>query len=194
MQETHVQPLDGEDPPAVGNGNPLQYSCLENPKDRGAWRATVHGVPESDRTEHTCRHTLKGNTVRARLRKEESLSQNHLRDRSKRWRNLLPDRARRERKAGWSYIVSPSVRLKVLYETQQKTGRSLTTLCKQRATAKLQCNNLGLPREYYARELGSSGPSVDPLSFCCSYERCYTTCSLQKSWALGAVWSGDSAC
>ena len=32
----------------VGNGNPLQYSCLENPMDRGAWRATVHGVAESD--------------------------------------------------------------------------------------------------------------------------------------------------
>ena len=30
-----------------GNGYPLQYSCLENPKDRGAWRATVHGVPKS---------------------------------------------------------------------------------------------------------------------------------------------------
>ena len=30
--------------PGVGNGNPLQYSCLENPKDRGAWRATDHGV------------------------------------------------------------------------------------------------------------------------------------------------------
>ena len=27
-----------------GNGNPLQYSCLENPIDRGAWQATVHGV------------------------------------------------------------------------------------------------------------------------------------------------------
>ena len=27
-----------------GNGNPLQYSCLGNPMDRGAWRATVHGV------------------------------------------------------------------------------------------------------------------------------------------------------
>ena len=30
-----------------GNGNPLQYSCLENPRDRGAWRAMVHGVAES---------------------------------------------------------------------------------------------------------------------------------------------------
>ena len=30
-----------------GNGNPLQYSCLENPMDRGAWQTTVHGVAES---------------------------------------------------------------------------------------------------------------------------------------------------
>ena len=33
--------------PGEGNGNPLQYSCLENPMDRGAWRATVHGAAES---------------------------------------------------------------------------------------------------------------------------------------------------
>ena len=33
--------------PGVGNGNPLQYSCLENPMDRGAWQATVHGVAKS---------------------------------------------------------------------------------------------------------------------------------------------------
>ena len=30
--------------PGVGNGNPLQYSCLENSRNRGAWQATVHGV------------------------------------------------------------------------------------------------------------------------------------------------------
>ena len=33
--------------PGEGNGNPLQYSCLGNPMDRGAWQATVHGVTKS---------------------------------------------------------------------------------------------------------------------------------------------------
>ena len=39
--------------PGGGNGNPPQYSCLENPMDRGAWRATVHRVAESVTTEHS---------------------------------------------------------------------------------------------------------------------------------------------
>ena len=39
--------------PGGGNGNPLQYSCLENPRDRGAWQATVHGIAKSDTNEHT---------------------------------------------------------------------------------------------------------------------------------------------
>ena len=44
---THIWNLDGE-----GNGTPLQYSCLENPVDRGAWWAAVHGGhTESDTTE-----------------------------------------------------------------------------------------------------------------------------------------------
>ena len=33
--------------PGEGNGNPLQYSCLKNPMDRGAWWVTVHAVPKS---------------------------------------------------------------------------------------------------------------------------------------------------
>ena len=37
--------------PGEGNGNPIQYSCLEYPMDGGAWQATVHGVAESDMTE-----------------------------------------------------------------------------------------------------------------------------------------------
>ena len=37
--------------PRVGTGNPLQYSCLENSLDRGAWQSAVHGMAESDRAE-----------------------------------------------------------------------------------------------------------------------------------------------
>ena len=37
-------------------GNPLQYSCLENPMDRRGWQATAHGVTESDMTENTHTH------------------------------------------------------------------------------------------------------------------------------------------
>ena len=42
-----VQSLGQKDSPGEGNGNPLQYSCLENPMDRGARWATVHGVTKS---------------------------------------------------------------------------------------------------------------------------------------------------
>ena len=42
VQEIRVQPLGQED--ALVKGMALQYSCLENPKDKGAWWATVHGV------------------------------------------------------------------------------------------------------------------------------------------------------
>ena len=44
----------------VGNGNPLQYSCLEHSMDRGAWQATVHVVAKkSDTTEHARKDDLR---------------------------------------------------------------------------------------------------------------------------------------
>ena len=48
MQETQVRSLGWLGRfPGEGNGSPLQYSCLENPMDGGAWYATVHGVAKS---------------------------------------------------------------------------------------------------------------------------------------------------
>ena len=47
MQETQVRFPDTGRFPEEGNGNPHQYSYLENPMDRGAWRATVHTVAKS---------------------------------------------------------------------------------------------------------------------------------------------------
>ena len=49
--------------PRGGHGNPLQYSCLENPIDRGAGWATVHGVTESNMTEHACNIALSVCTI-----------------------------------------------------------------------------------------------------------------------------------
>ena len=48
MQEAQVWSLGQE---GGRNGNSLQYSCLENPIDRGAWQATVHEIAELDMTE-----------------------------------------------------------------------------------------------------------------------------------------------
>ena len=56
VQETGFNPWVGKTPEG-GHGNPLQYSYLENPMDRGAWWVTVHGVTESgitEVTEHAC--------------------------------------------------------------------------------------------------------------------------------------------
>ena len=46
VRDTPSIPGSGRSP-GEGNGNPLQYSCLENPTDRGAWGAIVHGVAKS---------------------------------------------------------------------------------------------------------------------------------------------------
>ena len=58
-QETWVQTLGGGRSPGGGNSNALQYSCLENSMDRGAWQAKVHGVAELDPSEHNaCMHVI----------------------------------------------------------------------------------------------------------------------------------------
>ena len=53
--------------PGEGNGNPLQYFCLENSMDRGAWWATVHGVAEelgtTERLTHTAYHYRLGDAT-----------------------------------------------------------------------------------------------------------------------------------
>ena len=46
VQETWVRSLGQEDP-LEGNGNPIQYSCLENPMERGTWHAAVYGIAKS---------------------------------------------------------------------------------------------------------------------------------------------------
>ena len=68
MQETQVRSLGQEDPPGRGNGNPLQYSCLEDSMDRGIWWAALHGVAQS-RTQlkrlslHACTGEGNGNPL-----------------------------------------------------------------------------------------------------------------------------------
>ena len=48
-QELWVQSLAREDPPGGGHGNPLQYSCLENSMDRGAWKVVVYRGAQSQK-------------------------------------------------------------------------------------------------------------------------------------------------
>ena len=49
--------------PGVGNGNPLQYSFLENPMNRGAWQVTAYSVTEADTTGHTHMNTIIINSI-----------------------------------------------------------------------------------------------------------------------------------
>ena len=63
---THLPEMDPDSIPGSGrclgeqDGYPLQYSCLENPMDRGAWQATVHGVTKSQTPLSTHTHRGKG--------------------------------------------------------------------------------------------------------------------------------------
>ena len=54
-REAGLIPGSGKSP-QVGNGNPLQYSCLGNPMDRGAWEATAHGAAKSQTWLSKCKH------------------------------------------------------------------------------------------------------------------------------------------
>ena len=70
-QEMQVWSLGLGRSPGEGHGNPLQYSCLGNPMDREAWRATVHGVSKSQtRLKRLSMHTL---TLLAKVRKVSGL-------------------------------------------------------------------------------------------------------------------------
>ena len=61
--------------PGEGNGKPFQYSCLENPMDRGAWWITAHRVAESDMTEVTHQTWAhKGKGTRNRIWSPHTLS------------------------------------------------------------------------------------------------------------------------
>ena len=51
--------------PGGGNGNPFQYSCLENPIDRGTWRPTVHGITESPTRLSDWAHSMQASTPEA---------------------------------------------------------------------------------------------------------------------------------
>ena len=53
--------------PVGDNGNPLQYSCLENPIDRGDWQSAVHGVPKSQTRLSDSTHTQAGNLLTLNL-------------------------------------------------------------------------------------------------------------------------------
>ena len=88
--------------PGGGHGNPLQYSCLENPMDRGAWRATVHGVSESRTRLTDCAQHSTANARKPRMRSFSSPKEVEVREErlSGSWCSpgfLLPGRCARVR-------------------------------------------------------------------------------------------------
>ena len=56
-----------------GNGNPIQYPCLENPTRRGAWRAAVHEVSKSQTSLSMHKNMLEPNTDSRRMKKEKKM-------------------------------------------------------------------------------------------------------------------------
>ena len=56
IQEMQILSLGLGSSPGGGNDNPLQYSCLENPMDSGAWQAVVHGITKSHTRLNTYTH------------------------------------------------------------------------------------------------------------------------------------------
>ena len=58
--------------PGGRNGNPLQYSCLESPMDRGAWQVTVHGITESDTSEHAYTYTWSKAKIHIKVNSEKA--------------------------------------------------------------------------------------------------------------------------
>ena len=68
--------LESARAPGGGNGNPLLYSCLENPRDRGAWGATVLGVAakESDTTKHKHMRRIVRRVINLLSKAKESVS------------------------------------------------------------------------------------------------------------------------
>ena len=94
--------------PGEGNGNPLQYSCLENPMDRGAWQAISMGLQESDTTERlsTCTHICKTQILSEIMQKNWRLTQ---------WGSLvlllLPDSVINLGTATWRISVARTISL-----------------------------------------------------------------------------------
>ena len=67
--------------PGGGHGNPLQYSCLENPMDRGAWRATVHGIAKSQTSlKQFITHHIPGNMDKSYNTEKEKKSRKNTYD------------------------------------------------------------------------------------------------------------------
>ena len=63
-QEICFRSLGREDPLGEENDNPFQYSCLENPMDRGAWWVTIHGVAELNTlSDETCKQVCSNKTL-----------------------------------------------------------------------------------------------------------------------------------